>query len=640
MPQTPLQQPAGKTTTSLPTKTSTPAVSTGGGFFSSLTSALSSLVQSIVKGISSYMPYMSSFGQAQFYTTATATPPVSQSQSQNFTPAPPELLRQYQQAYQQSQQKTISGGGSSGVYQTGLQNLYNVLIRPFEQTLQIQQRLSGSTGFIPSIPKSQQQSQQLFTPVTPEVKQWIMSGGITKSSSGSQVISIPTGANIGTPTKPPTTYSVNIPLDTGQAITANLTPQGEELFGLKPSVENLTITPQGTIMTLSGGPTGVVRDPLGGSTPIMGHIIQPGETLTKIARQYGTTVEEILRLNQDNKRAIKSRDLIIAGEVIRVPYKQPTQPKSEAQAFAGILSGQPKTAEEINKRALDIIQKYEALKQGLPTEIKPEDVQPLMMYMFGDMMRQMQETEARYREILDPTYYQRQYQQFLEQSGIPQLYQRYFDLNKILNSTRDDVLREAQAVGGIVTQSQIEEVVNWRTSIIKSEMQTLADMIELKEKSIDRMMKYVELDRKTYSDYLDNILGITEKKQKIIMDAFKWNLDWQDEIIKRNTQKLDTALKSGALADYSDELLLEMANPDSFLYTGYTLQELFALRNAARLIQNKKQEELRKMQEQLERQRQQMEISRERLQLERERLELQKEKNKPSGNNLESSLGL
>jgi LysM repeat protein len=379
-------------------------------------------------------------------------------------------------------------------------------------------------------------------------------------------------------------------------------------------------------MATDGGPTGVLRDPLGGSTPIVGHLIQSGETLTKIARQYGTTIDEILRLNQDNKQAIKSPDLIIAGQVIRVPYKQPSQPKPEVQASAGVLSGQPKTADEINKQTQNILQKYEALKQGLPTEIKPEDVQPLMMYMFGDMTRQIQETEAKYREILDPTYYQRQYQQFLDQSGIPQLYQRYFDLNKILNGTRDDVLREAQAVGGIVTQSQIEEVVNWRTSIIKSEMQTLADMIELKEKSLDRMMKYVELDRKTYSNYLDNILGITEKKQKIIMDAFKWNLDWQNEIIKRNTQKLDTALRSGALADYSDELLLEKANPDSFLYSGYTLQELFALRNAARLIQEKKQEEIRKMQEQLERQRQQMEISRERLQFERERLELQKEK--------------
>jgi len=635
MPQINISQPKGKTTTSIPTKTTTPAVASSSSFsVGSLLGAVTSLVQNIYQQISRGV-------QAGLRQQATIYQPL---QSYPYTPVPPDIQQRVQ---------TLIGGGGGGFVspiQT-VQKIIQPVVGTYAQSYQIQKVLSGRTGLTTPAPTQQRQT-VAYTPATQELikqAQQLLASMTTKQAEAKTVTTAETGATARTTATEKTTptYSGFTTFDTGQTVAFSLTPQGEELFGLRTSGD-LVITPQGTILSAEGGPAGVLRDPLGGSTPIVGHVIQPGETLSKIARQYGTTVEEILRLNQDNKRAIKSRDLIIAGEVIRVPYKPPKAPAPEAQVTAGVLRGQPKTAEEINKQALEVFQKYQALKRGEPIEITSEDVQPIMMYMFGDMMRQMQETEARYREILDPTFYQRQYQQFLEQSGIPELYQRYFDLNKILNSTRDDVIREALSVGGIVTQSQIEEVVNWRTSIIKSEMQTLADMIELKEKAIDRMMKFVEMDRKSLSDYFDLVLGINEKKQKLMMDAIKWNLDWEKTITNMNAKKLTTALQTGALADYSDELLFEMANPDSFLYTGYTLEELFALRNAARLIQEKKQEEIRKMREQLERQRQQLEISKQRLGLERERikisrerLELQKQKEeekKSERNKLESLL--
>jgi nucleoid-associated protein YgaU len=46
------------------------------------------------------------------------------------------------------------------------------------------------------------------------------------------------------------------------------------------------------------------------------HRIKWGQTLTGIARRYGTTVRVLVRLNQDQ---IKDPNRIIAGHVIRVP---------------------------------------------------------------------------------------------------------------------------------------------------------------------------------------------------------------------------------------------------------------------------------------------------------------------------------
>ncbi|MDO4548475.1 MAG: LysM peptidoglycan-binding domain-containing protein [Clostridia bacterium] len=50
------------------------------------------------------------------------------------------------------------------------------------------------------------------------------------------------------------------------------------------------------------------------------HTIARGETLTSIARRYGTTVQELVRLNR-----ITNPDLIYAGETIRVPASSGTR---------------------------------------------------------------------------------------------------------------------------------------------------------------------------------------------------------------------------------------------------------------------------------------------------------------------------
>ena len=46
--------------------------------------------------------------------------------------------------------------------------------------------------------------------------------------------------------------------------------------------------------------------------------IKKGDTLSKIAKKYGTTVKAIQALNKDK---IKDVNLIIAGDTIKIPTK-------------------------------------------------------------------------------------------------------------------------------------------------------------------------------------------------------------------------------------------------------------------------------------------------------------------------------
>ena len=52
-----------------------------------------------------------------------------------------------------------------------------------------------------------------------------------------------------------------------------------------------------------------------GENQYMTITIQRGDTLTKIARRYGTTVEELVKIND-----IKNKNLIYAGNVLKVPF--------------------------------------------------------------------------------------------------------------------------------------------------------------------------------------------------------------------------------------------------------------------------------------------------------------------------------
>lgn len=94
--------------------------------------------------------------------------------------------------------------------------------------------------------------------------------------------------------------------------------------------------------------------------------IQKGDTLSKIAQQYGTSVAELVNSNRGNT-SVKSADLIIAGGNLNVPDRvalPPQGPAPSAQSSAGALDTDP-LANQGSRNAGDLTNFTIALRSAL-----------------------------------------------------------------------------------------------------------------------------------------------------------------------------------------------------------------------------------------------------------------------------------
>lgn len=105
-----------------------------------------------------------------------------------------------------------------------------------------------------------------------------------------------------------------------------LTSCGGATLAGRPTVEpRLVVTPAPT-QNIGATATAYARGSLPTPTPSNVYIVRAGDTLSKIADNFQTTVEEILAANN-----LSDPDRIEVGQVLRLPYTG-TSPPSEAFA--------------------------------------------------------------------------------------------------------------------------------------------------------------------------------------------------------------------------------------------------------------------------------------------------------------------
>jgi murein DD-endopeptidase MepM/ murein hydrolase activator NlpD len=359
-------------------------------------------------------------------------------------------------------------------------------------------------------------------------------------------------------------------------------------------IQRLVTFPQPAMQTITNVPPGaevqIFRDPLGGSTPFFGYVIQPGDTLSKIARNFGVTVEDILKLNKDKTDAIKAvpgrplGDIIIAGKEIRIPVvqKELKKPPLLGQKFV--------SADEINQRA------RENLQQPQPV-LDDDKLNQLILERVGIDLSRVAQVIDRLNQLSDPSFYVNRYNQLIEQTGISKDIQALADIRSIMERTKQDVMEEAAKVGGLVTESQVAEVVNFRHGILKAQYQALADAIEAKERLIDNIMKYTAMDRKTIADLLERQLKLEKWKAELAMDAVKWDFNARKELKNSNLKKLENYAESGQLHTTSPDFLYHFVDPESPLYAGITVDELrFYIRMSQEKARQRELDEARKKQ--------------------------------------------
>jgi LysM repeat protein len=363
--------------------------------------------------------------------------------------------------------------------------------------------------------------------------------------------------------------------DTTSQVDITQIPFVQDLFTLlqqttQPAPQIVTNVPPGAEVQ-------IYKDPLGGSTPFFGHVIQPGETLTKIAQQYGVSVEDILRLNRDKTDAIKSRDLIITGKEIRIPVvqKELKQPALLGQKFT--------SADEINQRA------RESLQQPQPQPILSEQsILQLIHQTLEENLRAIDEHYNRYLQLSNVNTYRQQYETLMNQLGIPETMAAIRNIERIMAQTKDDIMREAAAVGGLVTESQVAEVLNFRQGILKNQYDALVDLLHEKEQMLDKLMTYTRWDREDLEKMLDRELRIKEFEENYVKNIL--GQEWQ--IIKyvqdKNRKTIEQAAKMGTLHTASPDYLAKLVDPMSPLYSGLDLDELnFWIQYSQRIAQEK-----------------------------------------------------
>jgi LysM repeat protein len=383
-------------------------------------------------------------------------------------------------------------------------------------------------------------------------------------------------------------------LSTGTSFGVSSSPNlGFNLFQspFAQDIQNLITPPPSTTQTTTNAPQGadiqVFRDPLGGSTQFFGYTIKPGDTLTKIAKTFGVSIEDILRLNKDKTDAIKNvpgrpfGDIIIAGKEIRIPVieKELKQPPLLGQKFSSV--------DEINQKA----------KENLQTPQPKVDEKTLQQFIderVEEEMKPLREAVNKFIIFNDPNFYVNRYNQLLEQTGIAKDIQALSDIRVLMEKTKEDVMKEAAAVGGLVTESQIAEVINFRHGILKAQYEALADAIETKERMIDRIMKYTAMDRKTIADLLEKNLQLEKWRAEKRIEAFKWGFNYQEKLKDKNLKKIEDFADRGVLHTYSADYLYNYVNPESELYTGLAPEELnFYLRISYEKARERELDEIR-----------------------------------------------
>lgn len=65
----------------------------------------------------------------------------------------------------------------------------------------------------------------------------------------------------------------------------------------------------------------------------MTYTVKKGDTLSGIAKKYGTTVEALASTN-----GIKNKNLIYVGQVLQIPTKAPSQDKTPSQDVIKIIN--------------------------------------------------------------------------------------------------------------------------------------------------------------------------------------------------------------------------------------------------------------------------------------------------------------
>jgi LysM repeat protein len=215
--------------------------------------------------------------------------------------------------------------------------------------------------------------------------------------------------------------------------------------------------------------------------------IQSGQTLTGIAQELGTNIQELMRLNPN----IQNPNVIQSGGSLNVPGSQPAGTPSQTTANQyqnSVLSAVNSVPDQNDQSAV-----YAAAAavpdpgdSGLPPNLQQAVTDATTNYI--------EATTAHAQQA--PQNFISDYQNFANQLGVPALQAESINLQNVMNGTPADIEAEVTKAGGFMSQSQVYALSATRNKAIINQANLVQAQLQNAESTLSTE---TSLDQANYS---------------------------------------------------------------------------------------------------------------------------------------------
>jgi murein DD-endopeptidase MepM/ murein hydrolase activator NlpD len=355
-------------------------------------------------------------------------------------------------------------------------------------------------------------------------------------------------------------------------------------------------------------------------------IIQPGDTLSRIAQRQGTTVSELLQLNPKIAARDPMGNKIFAGETLNLPEKnlnkqvQSIQPsvQSSFQPSVQPVSVSPTTPTLTTDQINQIASKIRA---GVPLEQAISDTtvqksispQPLNVQVSSTIPLSQIQTSLtgtqNFEDVQKTSQLQDQLKQYLSQAqkiltelekprtnltevlaekrkelGIPQLEEEITKGIETLKGTEGDIRSEVEKAGGLATESQVQALAAQRQKLLLNRLDALKNALDIKNQYVNQIVKLTGQDRddvetnldrrfKINDQIIDTLREIESEQRKIEEARLKEAQTRQNEA----QQLLQSQITSGGIVNLTPQRLQQLA-----IQAGYDIGDVQAIQKAVR----------------------------------------------------------
>lgn len=317
--------------------------------------------------------------------------------------------------------------------------------------------------------------------------------------------------------------------------------------------------------------------------------IKSGDNLTKIAKQAGISIQDILKLNPN----ITNPNLIYAGQSLKLP-EQPQQAGNAKDAMGTSTStyvnnvmgasglnttgGQVKTDAQIaaDKAATDAQTINSGLNDSKINLDSASEVQSAIYDLLNPKsednpaLKSLQDLESLLKTKLDafadPTQqtqsFQDYYNQLATQQGLPAIDQQIVDMQNLMNGTQDDIRKELTTANGFADEGQIIALADARNKVISKDLNNLLNIRQMKADYINQQVSLKQYDVNQAATNFDKMFGYVDKltslQNTINNSGFKNTLAYQTYVQKEQTaafNTIDKLSKEGGLANIDKDTL-------------------------------------------------------------------------------------